>query len=56
VTVAAAPPPANTAPVITSTPPTTATVGVAYTYAVTATDSDVPAQTLTYALTSGPRG
>jgi len=48
------PPPVNHAPVITSTPITTATVGVLYTYDVEATDPD--GDTLTYSLTTGPKG
>jgi len=45
----------NAAPTITSTPVTTATVGVAYTYDVDATDIDV-SDTLTYSLISFPSG
>jgi len=44
----------NGAPQITSTPPTTATVGVAYSYDVDATDPN--GDTLTYALTQAPSG
>jgi len=43
----------NDAPVITSAPVTTATVGALYTYDVNATDPDV-ADTLTYSLTTKP--
>ena len=46
--------PENQAPVITSTPGLTATVGQAYGYLVTATDGDGDA--LTYALTAAPPG
>ncbi|MCU7935407.1 MAG: tandem-95 repeat protein [Candidatus Thiodiazotropha sp. (ex Dulcina madagascariensis)] len=49
VTVAAAP---NTAPNITSTPVTTATEGVAYSYDVDATDAD--GDTLSYSLVTAP--
>jgi hypothetical protein len=44
----------NVAPVIVSTPVTTATVGVQYSYDVDATDT--AGQTLTYALTQAPTG
>jgi len=44
----------NQCPLITSTAVTTATAGTAYTYAVTATDSD--GDTLTYSLTAAPTG
>ncbi len=47
---------ANQAPAITSTiPPTTATVGVAYSYQVVATDPNA-GTTLTYSLTTAPAG
>ena len=45
---------ANHAPVITSTPPTTAPVGLAYQYDVHATDAD--GDSLVYALTTAPAG
>lgn len=54
--VTVSPPPTNFAPVITSTPITTGSVGVAYSYTVAATDSDVPAQTLTYSAVTVPSG
>jgi hypothetical protein len=44
----------NTAPVIISTPVTTATLGQTYSYRVTATDA--PGDTLTFSLVSGPAG
>lgn len=44
----------NQTPIITSTPITTATVGTAYTYNVTATDPD--GNTLTFSLTISPPG
>jgi len=47
-------PSTNNAPVITSSPVTTGTIGTAYTYTVTATDADA-GDTLTYAVT-GPTG
>ena len=47
-------PPINHAPIITSAPITTATVGVAYTYDVNATDPDE--DTLIYSLTVKPDG
>ncbi|WAK00232.1 putative Ig domain-containing protein [Methylobacter sp. YRD-M1] len=47
-------PVANTAPVITSTPVTTAALGLTYSYRVTATDA--PGDTLTFSLVSGPAG
>lgn len=50
VTVASA----NVAPKINSAPPTSATVGVAYAYRVTATDGN--GDTLTYSLTTAPTG
>lgn len=46
--------PTNQAPIITSTPITTATIGLLYTYNVDATDPDE--DTLTYALTTSPAG
>lgn len=46
------PVPTNQTPIITSTPITTATVGAAYTYNVTATDPD--GNTLTFSLTISP--
>jgi subtilisin family serine protease len=51
--IAAAPPP-NHSPVINSTPVTTATQGLVYSYSVAATDPD--GNTLTYALTTTPVG
>ena len=48
------PTPSNEAPIITSTPITTATVGVAYTYDVGATDPDD--DILTYSLITKPTG
>ena len=48
------PVPTNQTPIITSTPITTATVGAAYTYNVTATDPD--GNTLTFSLTIIPPG
>ncbi len=42
------------APIITSTAPTTATVGVKYTYTITATDAN--ADDLTYSLSNAPDG
>ena len=48
------PTPTNQTPIITSTPITTATVGAAYTYNVTATDPDGNA--LTFSLTINPTG
>ncbi|MFD1143668.1 malectin domain-containing carbohydrate-binding protein, partial [Larkinella insperata] len=45
--------PANTAPVLTAIGSKTVTVGQTLTFTAQATDSDVPAQTLTYSL-SGP--
>ncbi|MCU7919309.1 MAG: putative Ig domain-containing protein [Candidatus Thiodiazotropha sp. (ex Epidulcina cf. delphinae)] len=51
VTVSTTP---NTAPTITSTPVTTATEGVAYSYDVNATDAD--GDTLSYSLTTAPAG
>jgi len=45
---------ANTAPQITSSPVTVATVGAAYAYRVTATDAN--GDTLTYSLTQAPAG
>ncbi|MBA7576039.1 hypothetical protein ES695_17760 [Candidatus Atribacteria bacterium 1244-E10-H5-B2] len=48
------PAPPNQAPIITSTPITTATVGVLYTYNVNATDPDDDA--LTYSLITKPSG
>jgi len=45
---------ANAAPQITSTPPTTGTVGVAYAYDVNATDPN--GDVLTYSLTQAPSG
>ena len=53
VTVSATPP-TNAAPVVTSTPGTTATVGAAYSYPAAATDADSDA--VTFVLTSGPPG
>ena len=50
VTVASA----NVAPQITSTPVTSATVGVAYSYDVNASDAN--GDTLTYSLTQAPTG
>jgi hypothetical protein len=47
-------PPTNQSPTITSTPITTATVNVLYTYNVDATDPD--GDTLTYSLTTSPTG
>ncbi len=49
-----APTPPNEAPIITSTPITTATVGVLYTYNVNATDPD--GDTLAYSLVVKPSG
>lgn len=49
-------PPANTAPSITSTAVTTATVGTPYSYTVTASDNDVPVQTLTFSAVTVPAG
>lgn len=46
--------PVNDAPVITSSPVTTATEGQAYSYLVTATDMD--SETLTFSLISAPEG
>jgi len=48
------PVPTNQTPIITSTPITTATVGAAYIYNVTATDPD--GNTLTFSLTIRPTG
>jgi len=48
------PTPPNEAPIITSTPVTTATIGVLYTYDVNATDPD--GDTLTYSLSVKPTG
>lgn len=48
------PVPTNQTPIITSTPITTATVGAAYIYNVTATDPD--GNTLTFSLTINPPG
>lgn len=48
------PVPTNQTPIITSTPITTATVGAAYTYNLTATDPD--GNTLTFSLTISPTG
>ncbi|GAH64003.1 unnamed protein product, partial [marine sediment metagenome] len=48
------PPPTNQAPILTSDPITTATVGVLYTYNVNATDPDDDA--LTYSLAAKPTG
>jgi len=48
------PVPTNQTPIITSTPITTATVGAAYSYNVTATDPD--GNTLTFSLTINPIG
>lgn len=48
-------PPTNQYPTITSTPITTATVDVLYTYDVEATDPD-SGDTLTYSLTTNPSG
>lgn len=48
------PGPTNQTPIITSTPITTATVGAAYTYNLTATDPD--GNTLTFSLTISPPG
>jgi hypothetical protein len=45
----------NSAPVITSTAPTTATEGTEYTYAAAATDADA-GDTLTWSLTTPPTG
>ena len=47
----------NRAPVLTDVP-ATATIpeGVAYTFTAKATDADLPAQTLTFSLVSGPAG
>lgn len=47
-------PDSNNPPVISSTPPTTATIGLTYTYDVNATDPD--GDTLTYSLTNNPSG
>jgi hypothetical protein len=44
---------ANDAPVFTSAPVTSATEDQLYTYTVTATDADLPAQTLTYSIAGG---
>jgi len=52
--VPSGPTPTNQTPIITSTPITTATVGAAYTYNVTATDPDGNA--LTFSLTVNPTG
>ncbi len=52
-------PPSNTAPTFTAPPSGTniaVNVGVNLTVGCTATDSDTPAQTLTYALLTGPSG
>ena len=46
------PPPANSAPVISGTPPTSATVGAQYAFAPTATDAD--GNTLTFSITNRP--
>ena len=46
----------NAAPVVTSTPPTTATIGVAYSYMAMATDAETPAAQLVWSLVSGPTG
>lgn len=48
------PTPPNEAPIITSTPITTSTIGVLYTYDVNATDPDE--DTLTYSLITKPKG
>ena len=48
-------PPTNQSPTITSTPITTATVDVLYTYDVNATDPDI-GDTLIYSLTTSPSG
>ncbi|MBA7585276.1 hypothetical protein ES708_27251 [subsurface metagenome] len=48
------PQPVNQAPIITSTPGDTATVGVEYTYTIKATDPEGSA--ITYSLVSGPTG
>jgi VCBS repeat-containing protein len=53
-TVTVATDPAAHAPVITSTPVTTATYGVAYSYQVVASDAD--GNPLTYSLTTAPAG
>lgn len=55
VGVAAPPPPANRAPVITSTPVTDATAGQPYAYDVDATDPDA-GDVLTYSLPNAPSG
>ena len=47
-------PPTNAAPVVTSTPGTTATVGQPYVYTATATDAD--SDPVQFFLTSGPTG
>ena len=44
----------NVAPVVTSTPPATATTNLEYTYQITQTD--IPADTFTYELDEGPAG
>jgi choice-of-anchor C domain-containing protein len=49
------PAPTNRAPTITSTAPTIATAGAAYTYPVTATDPDA-GDVLTWSLTAAPTG
>jgi hypothetical protein len=46
------PPPGNSAPVISGTPPTGASVGVAYSFTPTASDAD--GNTLTYSITNRP--
>ena len=55
VTGAAPAPPANQAPTISSTPVLTATVGLLYTYQVTATDPNA-GDVLTFSLTTAPTG
>ena len=44
----------NDDPVFTSTPPTTGQEGVLYTYNITTTDSDLPADVITITVSSGP--
>jgi YD repeat-containing protein len=56
LSIAVSPPaPVNQPPSFTSTPVTSATAGIPYTYPVTATDPD-PGDTLTYSLTTAPPG
>lgn len=47
------PPPTNSAPTITGTPPTSATTGMAYTFTPTASDSDA-GDTLTFSINTKP--